>query len=86
MYSLRLRQKVAAAGVPLIDEDCNCCGPDRISFSRGVRAWAIFTRTDGAHGVEVCLSAADIPNTTFATIRMPSYTQRGRITVTVRET
>jgi hypothetical protein len=36
MYSLRLRQKVAAAGVPLIDEDCNCCDRDCISFSRGV--------------------------------------------------
>src|ERR1700690_1968348 len=70
MYTLRLRQKVAAAGVPLIDEDCNCGGPDCISFSRGVRAWAIFTRTDGAHGVEICLSAADIPNTTFARTSM----------------
>jgi hypothetical protein len=36
MYSLRLRQKVAAAGFPLIDEDCNCCDRDCISFSSGV--------------------------------------------------
>jgi hypothetical protein len=36
----------------------------------GLRAWAIFTRTDGAHGVEICLSAADIPNTTFARTSM----------------
>src|SRR5450755_4110716 len=70
MYTLRMRQKVAAAGSPLIDEDCNCC--DGIAFhSRvGLRAWAIFTRTDGAHGVEICLSAADIPNTTFARTSM----------------
>src|SRR6202049_1263422 len=31
---------------------------------------SIFTRTDGAHGVEICLSAADIPNTTFARTSM----------------
>ena len=36
----------------------------------GVRGWAISSSERRHHGVEICLSAADIPNTTFARTSM----------------
>jgi hypothetical protein len=48
MYTPRMRQKVAAAGSPLIDEGCNCCDRDCISFLSGVEGLGVIIRTDGA--------------------------------------
>ena len=39
---------VAAGGSALIDEGCNCCDRDCISFSSGVEGLGDIIRTDGA--------------------------------------